>query len=176
MNGSFTKYQIIHEAILRSTRECHKHCHQNSEHDNRNETSHIASTHALKVVNNIVAVCCSFISKQKRLDNTARPKLLRTPCWRRYFFTATNGSSHIASNHLMHHTQRHVQLHFKQKHILPARNLNDGHENSVASSRVTSSRCLAGMRATYSTKKVVYQNMDKTSSNSDSKESGLSKT
>ena len=85
MNDSFANYQIIHEAILRSTRECHKHCHQNSEHDNRNETSHIASTHALKVVNNIVAVCCSFISKQKRLDNTARPKLLRTPCWRRYF-------------------------------------------------------------------------------------------
>ena len=48
------------------------------------------------------------------------------------FFTATNGSSHIASNHLMHHTQRHVQSHFKQKHILPSSNLSDGHENSVA--------------------------------------------
>ena len=56
MNDSFANYQIIHEAILRSTRECHKHCHQNSEHDNRNEASHVASTHALKVLNNIVTV------------------------------------------------------------------------------------------------------------------------
>ena len=70
--------------------------------------------HALKGVNNI-------ISKQKRLDNIARLKLLRTPCWRKHFlrrrmilhtlcqtiyvpysethnhfFTASNGSSHVA--------------------------------------------------------------------------------
>jgi hypothetical protein len=31
-------------------------CHQKSEHDNRNEASHVASTHALKVLNNIVTV------------------------------------------------------------------------------------------------------------------------
>ena len=49
--------------------------------------------HALKGVNNI-------ISKQKRLDNIARPKLLRTPCWRKHFFTVTHDSSHIVSNHL----------------------------------------------------------------------------
>ena len=81
------------------------------------QVSHAASTHALKGVNNI-------ISKQKRLDNIARPKLLRTPCWRRYFF---HGNTLFFT-----HTQRHVQSHFKQKHILPSRNLIDGHENSTA--------------------------------------------
>ena len=63
----------------------------------------VTSTHALKGVSN---------SKQKRLDNIALPKLLRTPCWRRYFFTATNDSSHIVSNHLLYHTQKHTHKHF----------------------------------------------------------------
>ena len=48
-----------------STRKCHTRmsqalpspqCHQKSEHDNRDETSDVASTHALKGVNNIVTV------------------------------------------------------------------------------------------------------------------------
>ena len=68
MNDSFANYQIIHEAILRSTRECHKHCHQNSEHDNRNETSHIASTHALKVVTTLLQYAA--VSSPNRKDLT----------------------------------------------------------------------------------------------------------
>ena len=80
--------------------------------------SHVASTHALQGVNNI-------ISKQKRLDNTARPKLLRTPCCEDIFFTATNGSSRILKD-------MYKQKHIKQKHILPSRNLSEGHANSVA--------------------------------------------
>ena len=67
------------------------------------QVSHAASTHALKGVNNI-------ISKQKRLDNIARPKLLRAPCWRKYFFTATHDSLHIVSNHLLYHIQKHTSI------------------------------------------------------------------
>ena len=83
------------------TRECHKHCQipNVTKNLNRNETSHVASTHVLKGVNN-------NISKQKRLDYIARRKLLRTPCRRRYFFTATTDSSHIVSNHLLYQTRQ----------------------------------------------------------------------
>ena len=133
MNDSLADYQTIHEAILRPMRECLKHwlpslqCHQKSEHDNRsiarciNPCSKGFKQH-----------CYSFISKQKRLDNTAWPKLLRTPCWRRYFFHGNKWFFTLVSSHLLYHTQRHVQSHFKQKHILPSSNLSDGHENSVA--------------------------------------------
>ena len=63
------------------------------------------------------------------------------------YFAASNGSSHIASNHFMHHSQGHVQSHFKQSN----RNISRPQGMSVTVIRTmlpSSSRCLAAMRAT----------------------------
>ena len=75
------------------------------------------------------AICCT------RLGNT------------QFFVTASNGSSHIASNHLMHHTQGHVQPHFKHSN----RNIPCPQGILVTVIRTMpppSSRCLAAMWAT----------------------------
>ena len=75
----------------------------------------------------------------------------------------------------MHHTQRHAQSHFKQKHILPSRNLSEGHENSVACTacdiqqvpgsnasdmqRKWSTKTSTKHRTSLTAKKVVYQKL-----------------
>ena len=118
------------------TRKCHKHCQVSNVTKNRNMTIEIKRRKLhppWKGVNNI-------ISKQKRLDNIARPKLLRTPCWRRYFFTATHCSSHILKDMYNHISSRNISC--PQGISLTAM------RTAPLSSRVTSSRCLAAMRAT----------------------------
>ena len=102
------------------------------------QVSHAASTHALKGVNNI-------ISKQKRLDNIARPKLLRTPCWRRSF----------SRQQIVPHTYSKTKTCTILYNHISSKNISCPQGISVTvmrtaplSSRVTSSRCLAAMRAT----------------------------
>ena len=128
----------------------------------------------------------NIISKQKRLDYIARPKLLRTPCRRRYFFTATNDSSHIVSSHLLYQTRQHsIFCHgikrffthcvkpfdapysrtctttfqtFKQKHTLPSRNFGHRHKNDATPIQQVPGSNVSDMQRKWSCKET-YRNM-----------------
>ena len=81
---------LLHEANERSalqqsshasvTRECHKHCQV------PNVTKIFKMTIEMKrCINPCSKRCKQHYLQQKRLDNIARPKLVRVPCWRRFF-------------------------------------------------------------------------------------------
>ena len=75
------------------------------------------------------------------------------------FITATNDSTYIARNHFVHHSQGHVQSHFKQSN----RNISRPQGVSVTVIRTmppSSSRCLAATRATCK-ERVMQRNMPK---------------
>ena len=116
-----------------------------SQHDTRNEPSHVASTHALKGVNSIVTA-----SSPNRKDLTTLHG--------RSYCALLAGEDIFSRQQMLLHTLRQTIWCIILKDIynhISSRNISCPQGISVAvmrtaplSSRVTSSRCLAAMRAT----------------------------
>ena len=144
-------------------------CHQTSEHDNRNEASHVASTHALKGLNNIVTVSSPNRKDLTTLHGRSYCALLAGEDifhGNKWFFT------HCVKPFVVPYSKT-CTITFQSETYLALKQSSDGHENSVPF--IACDLCCAWQQCERHAKKVVYQNIDKTSNNSDSKESGLPK-